>query len=130
MKGNAKDVCKAQAKGDKDVAEANAEANYKGTEKAWWKARKAKADADYSVAKEKCDDLKGNDKDICQKDAKAAHVKAVADAKVAHETSEAKSDAREDINDANYKAAKERCDGMTGAGKDKCVDEVKAKYGK
>ena len=31
-----------------------------------------KADAEYDVAKERCDDLAGNAKDVCQKDAKAA----------------------------------------------------------
>jgi hypothetical protein len=34
------------------------------------------------VAKEKCDDFSGNSKDVCQKDAKAAHVKALESAKV------------------------------------------------
>ena len=32
----------------------------------------AKADATYEVAKERCDDLSGNAKDVCKKDAKAA----------------------------------------------------------
>jgi hypothetical protein len=35
----------------------------------------------YDVAKEKCDDLSGNAKDVCVKDAKAAQAKAKAEAK-------------------------------------------------
>jgi hypothetical protein len=35
----------------------------------------AKVDADYAVAKEKCDDFSGNAKDVCVKEAKAAQVK-------------------------------------------------------
>jgi hypothetical protein len=41
----------------------------------------AKAEAEYEVAKERCDDKSGNDKDICQKEAKATEAKAKAAAK-------------------------------------------------
>ena len=41
----------------------------------------AKAEADYSVAKEKCDDKAGNAKEVCIKEAKAAEARAKADAK-------------------------------------------------
>ena len=39
------------------------------------------ADGAYDVAKEKCDDMKGNEKDACQKQAKAKHEQAQADIK-------------------------------------------------
>ena len=104
-------------------------------------ARVAKADADYDVAKEKCDDLKGNDKDVCVKQAKAAHTKAKADAKVAkvdsktaHNTAEKRADVRkdaaEDKRDAEYKVAVEKCDAMSGAAKDQCVKNAKVRYNK
>jgi hypothetical protein len=35
------------------------------------RAAEAKADAEYEVAKEKCDDQKGEQKDACEKQAKA-----------------------------------------------------------
>lgn len=73
MKGNAKDVCMAEAKGTEKVAKADLEARDKGTPKAQYNLSVAKADADYKVAKEKCDDLKGAAKSTCKKDAKAAH---------------------------------------------------------
>jgi len=141
MSGNAKDVCQAEAKGKEKVAKAELEANYKNTDKAHNDARVAKADADYDVAKEKCDDLKGNDKDVCVKQAKATHTKAKADAKVAkvdsktaHNTAEkradARKDAREDTNDAQYKVAVEKCDAMSGAAKDQCVKQAKVHFGK
>ena len=82
MTGNAKDVCIEQAKGKEKVAKAEADAAYKNTPKARESARIAHADADYNVAKEKCDDLAGNQKDVCVKEAKAMHTKAKADAKV------------------------------------------------
>ena len=141
LSGNAKDVCQAEAKGHEKVAKAELEANYKNTDKARIDARVAKADADYDVAKEKCDDLKGNDKDVCVKQAKAAHTKAKADAKVAkvdsktaHNTAEKRADVRkdaaEDKRDADYKVAVEKCDAMSGAAKDQCVKNAKMRYNK
>src|SRR5262249_9902032 len=80
LKANAKDICLAEANGKEKIAKANAEAAFEGTPKAREKARVTKADAIYAVAKEKCDDLAGNAKDVCLKEAKAAHVRATADA--------------------------------------------------
>jgi hypothetical protein len=139
--GNAKDVCEAQAKGKEKVAKADLEARYKNTDKARYDAKVARADADYDVAKEKCDDLKGNDKDVCVKEAKATYTKSKADAKVArvaqedtvktsNKTADAKRDAAEDKRDADYKVAKEKCDALSGAAKDKCQADAKARYGK
>jgi hypothetical protein len=56
MTGNAKDVCMQEAKGKEKVGKAEADAAYKGPPKAREAARVAHADADYNVAKEKCDD--------------------------------------------------------------------------
>ncbi|HRQ66217.1 MAG TPA: hypothetical protein PKZ76_15380 [Xanthomonadaceae bacterium] len=82
LKGNAEDVCEKQAKGERKVAEAELENRYKPSESNAYKARVARADADYEVAEEKCDDRSGNDKDVCKKDAKAAHAAALENAKV------------------------------------------------
>lgn len=81
LKDNAKDVCQAEAKAKQKTAKAEAEAQYRGTARAQTNAKIAKADADYDVAKEKCDDKSGDAKDACQNEAKATHSKAVADIK-------------------------------------------------
>jgi hypothetical protein len=141
MSGNAKDICQAEVKGKEKVAKAELEANYKNTDKARNDARVAKADADYDVAKEKCDDMSGNQKDVCVKEAKAAHTKSKADAKVASVSSKTSRDAaekradvrkeaREDTRDAQYKVAVEKCDAMSGAAKDQCVKNAKVRFGK
>ena len=70
LSGNAKDICLAEAKGKNSVAKADAEAAYKNTAKARENARVVHAQAIYDVAKEKCDDLAGNPKDVCVKEAK------------------------------------------------------------
>lgn len=98
--------------------------------KAQYKADVSKADADYKMAKKKCGPLSGNDKDVCQKEAKAAHESAVADAKVKRKDMDASKDAQKDKNAANYDVAKEKCDAMSGDAKDKCVAQAKSKYGK
>jgi hypothetical protein len=137
MSGNAKDICQKEAKGKEKVAKAELEANYKNTDKSRSDVVKAKADADYDVAKEKCDDLSGNQKDVCVKEAKAAHTKMMGDAKVmkvsektAEKRADAKKDAREDTRDAQYKVAVEKCDAMSGAAKDQCVKQAKVQFGK
>lgn len=142
MKGNAKDVCEKQASGQEKVAKAELDFRADGSESNRHKLAKAKADADYDVAKEKCDDLSGNAKDVCTKDAKAAHVKALEAAKVAEARMEPNSntaskqahvadtrkEADEKVREAEYKAAKERCDAMSGNAKDACVADAKRKY--
>ena len=81
LSGNAKDVCLAEAKGKEDTAEADLEARYKPSKESRYKAGVAKAEAEYAVAKEKCDDQAGNAKDVCLKDAKATEAAAKANAR-------------------------------------------------
>ncbi len=76
--GNAKDICKAEGSGNEKVAKAELEANYKPSVDARYKMRVAMADANYAVAKEKCDDFAGNVKDVCVKESMAAAVTAKA----------------------------------------------------
>src|SRR5512140_1660859 len=141
LSGNAKDICVAGAKGKASVAKADAEAAYKHTPKARENARIAHAQASYDVAIEKCDDLAGNAKDVCVKEAKAELVKGKANAKVdrvtadtsreaATKQAEARKDASTDKRDAEYKVAIEKCDALAGAAKDACISKAKAQYGK
>jgi osmotically-inducible protein OsmY len=95
LSANAKDVCIAEAKGKEKVAKAELEARYEPSEKARYGVSIAKAEADYAVAKEKCDDKGGNDKNVCVKDAKAAEARAKADAKAQMQTSAANKPAKE-----------------------------------
>ncbi|MGY4828378.1 hypothetical protein ACVNIS_07370 [Sphaerotilaceae bacterium SBD11-9] len=130
LSGNAKDVCVEEAKGKEKVAKAELEYSYTGKASDQNKVAKAKAEADYAVAKEKCDDKAGNDKDVCVKEAKAAQAHALADAKAGKEMNSAKNDAAKDKRDADYKAAAEKCDALAGDAKDSCISAAKAKYGK
>jgi len=141
LSGNAKDICAAEATGKHNVAKAETEAAYKHTPKARESARVAHAQATYDVAIQKCDDLAGNTKDVCVKEAKAALVKGKADAKVdrvaadsskeaATTQAEARKDASADNREVDNKVAKEKCDALAGAAKDACVSSAKSRYGK
>ena len=141
LSGNAKDICLAEAKGKNSVAKADAEAAYKNTAKARENARVVHAQAIYNVAVEKCDDLAGNPKDVCVKEAKAALVKGKSNAKVdrvasdtnrdaATTQADARKDANADKREAEYKVAIEKCDALAGAAKDACVSRAKVQYGK
>ena len=141
LSGNAKDICLAEAKGKNSVAKADAEAAYKNTAKARENARVVHAQAIYNVAVEKCDDLAGNPKDVCVKEAKAELVKGKSNAKVdrvasdtnrdaATTQADARKDANADKREAEYKVAIEKCDALAGAAKDACVSKAKVQYGK
>ena len=127
---NAKDVCVAEAKGKEKVAKAELEYKYTGKAGDRKHLADVKAETAYEVAKEKCDDKAGNDKDVCVKEAKAVEVKAKADAKLNKEVGDASHDAVEDKMGAEYKVAKEKCDALSGDAKSACMDTAKAHYKK
>jgi hyperosmotically inducible protein len=81
MNGNDKDICTAEAKAARARAEADAIAQYNNTEKGRASSRTKVADADYAVAKAKCDAMNGAEKDSCMNNAKSVHTAALADAK-------------------------------------------------
>lgn len=141
LAGNANDICVAEAKGKMNIAKAELEYNYKPTVKTMYKARVAKADADYSVATQKCDDKDGNDEDVCVKEAKAAKTQQTAAAEAQMKTSkadavaieksyDARKDAETDMRDANYAVAKEKCDALADDAKDLCMSNAKVHFGR
>lgn len=138
---NRKDICIVQAKGTEKVSRAELEAVYKPDSRSRHDVLVAKAEAGYAVAKERCDDLAGNAKDVCVTEAKAAETAAKAEAKAQMKTSdanakaseksaEARVEATKDKTDAGYEVEKEKCDTFAGAVKDQCLDKAKQRFGK
>ncbi len=149
---NAKDICMAEAKGKEKIAKAELNARRKNSAKNHYDVHAAKAEAAYAVAKQKCDEKSGNDRDVCVKEAKVVETRAKADAKTrmkatmadkkankqsaaAHSTADkkkgdAKHDAAHEKSDANYDLAKEKCDDLAGDAKKNCVDHAKQHHGK
>jgi osmotically-inducible protein OsmY len=81
MSGNDKDICTADAKVTRVREENAALAQYTTSPKGREKARTNLADAEYDLAKQKCDAKSGADKDSCMDGAKSVHTAAIADAK-------------------------------------------------
>jgi hypothetical protein len=151
LAGNANDICVAEAKGKEKIAKAELEAQHEPTAKHRTAVTAAKADAAYDVAKERCDDRAGNEKDVCVKEAKAAKVHALADAQAqltsvkanaaAKETSasanakasiagtEARQEATKEKVAADFAVAKEKCDALAGDSKTLCLNEAKTRFG-
>ena len=128
LSGNAKDICEADVKGKEKIALAWLEYNYSGDAKDQLKLNEAIYEARYDVANEKCDDLAGDAKDLCQREAKTARDKAKADAKLNKKVADAVDDAEAARMKADYKLASERCDSLSGDRKDICVASAKARY--
>ncbi len=130
MAGNAKDICMEEAKGKERVARAELEHSFTGKAADGTKVLVARAESTYAIAKERCDDLAGNAKDVCLREAKAAETRGLAEAKLGKQVGEARKNAAQDINDANYRVAIEKCDALSGDPKTSCVASAKVKFGK
>jgi hypothetical protein len=141
LQGHAEDVCEAQAKAALLRAKADARYAHQPTAKDRYDQRVAHAKADYIVAKERCEEKAGNDRDVCKKAVRADYVKAKAEAEADYksakagneastEATEARKDAAKEKVDAEYKLAIEKCDSLSGDAKAACVDRAKAKFGK
>jgi hypothetical protein len=92
---------------------------------------KEKISADYKVAKAKCDTLKDNAKDVCEKEAKG--VENVAKAQLEQDYKPTPGHAKkvaEETATMNYDVAKEKCDDQSGDAKNACVNQAKADHDK
>jgi len=128
MSGNAKDICVEEAKAHEKVGRADLEFRMSGTQRDYTKLQEAKASTAYKVARERCDDKTGNDKDVCVKEAKAVEVKAMSAAKFDKVVVDASKDEITARQKADYKVAAEKCDAMTGDAKTSCMTAAKQKY--
>ncbi|WP_432726879.1 hypothetical protein [Variovorax sp. W6] len=81
MKDNAKDVCVEEAKGKEKIAKAELDQKVRPSDSGARKVAEAKVEVAYSIAKEKCDDQKGDAKSVCVKQAKADEEKGKAEVK-------------------------------------------------
>jgi hypothetical protein len=140
MVGNAKDVCKLEARTSYNVAKAELNAQYKPTPKNDDKVRREKAEAAWRVASEKCDDLTANAKKVCKLDAKATYVAATSETALnravidkgvnSRKANTERKEARDDVGQAEWVAAKGRCEALLGDSRNNCIGEIKKKFGK
>lgn len=137
MSGNDKDVCMAEAKVTRVRAENAALAQYSTTPRSREKARSNLADAEYALAKQKCDAKQGADKDSCMDNAKSVHTAAIADAKADRKETAAVGNSTAgatatgglvtttDTRDVAKSAAVDKCAQAGNDGKTGCLVETK-----
>jgi hypothetical protein len=129
LRGNTRDVCRAEANEARTKREQDAEAAFRGTAKARARAEEAVAEAHYKVVRERCDERSGNDRDVCVKVAKAELAKAKAVAKAHRRIAEARGDAAKERREADYRIATSKCDALSGDEKTACVRDARARFG-
>ena len=93
------------------------------------KAEDERIEANYKADKAKCKDMKGNEKEVCEADAKGkekiakAELEQKYDPSPAHERKVAEAKAEHE-----YNVQKEKCDAQKGKQENACEKEAKAKY--
>jgi hypothetical protein len=94
-----------------------------------YKVEKDRVEADYKAARQKCNDLKANAKDICMVEAKGNHKVAKAQLEAQHEPSP-RHDAKvkSEKAEAAYDLAKQKCDDLSGTAKDACKKDAQAAF--
>jgi hypothetical protein len=126
LKGNAEDICVAEAKKTREMTQGNAKAVHERTAESRSDADKGTAGAELKLAKQKCDELDGNKHDVCVKEAELKHTQAVTATDANEEVAEAHDEAHEDVSDAKYKLAMEKCESLEGDAQDVCEHTAKS----
>jgi hypothetical protein len=125
-------VAQAQSTTSSDKPSAGARADAKPSVDR--KARKAeddKIEAQYKSDKAKCKDMKGDEKDACEADAKGKEKVAKAELKAKYDPTPANQRKVDEAKaEHQYKVAKEKCDAQKGKEESACEKQAKADYDK
>ncbi|MDB5899395.1 MAG: hypothetical protein JWP22_1933 [Ramlibacter sp.] len=140
VQGHARELCNEQARGDRDVQQAELDFQALPTPENDRKLRLQKAEAAYSISLIRCKDMDGQAKEVCRRDAKMVYNDAKVEAKlqndVATPTLRAENTVRErtvvaeKMAEAQYISARERCEMLPGEGREPCIADVKKRFGK
>lgn len=94
-----------------------------------YKAQKDRVEADYKAARQKCETMKANAKEICMVEARGNRKVAKAELQAQHEPSprhEAK--VKSEKAEAAYDLAKQKCDDLSATAKDTCKKDAQAMF--
>lgn len=126
LQWNPEDICQAEAKKAREIAQGYAKATHEGTAEARADARKDAADAELKLAKEKCDRMDGNEQDVCVKAAQLQHTRAATSIETSEEVAKAADEQHKEVHDAKYDLAMEKCESLQGDAQDECEHSAKA----
>ena len=140
VQGHARELCNEQARGERDVQQAELQFQAEPTGDNDQKLRVARAEAAYSLALVRCKDMDGQARDVCRKDARSVFNEAKAEAKLQREVSEQELRSavtvrdrmaqQEKLAETEFNAARERCEILPGEGRANCLLDAKKRYGK
>lgn len=138
VQGHARELCNEQARGERDVQQAELQLQAKPSAENDEKLRVAKAEAAYSLALVKCKSMDGQARSVCRKDAKMVFNEAREEAKLQKEVSgqqlraaltvRERSDQQERVAQAQFNAARERCEMLPGEGRSNCLADLKRRF--
>ena len=119
----------AQSTMSKDAAKADRPTGDRSADRKVKNAEEDRIEADYKAAKAKCEPMKDNAKDVCEKEAKAKEKVAKAELNAKKDPSpQNQRKVAEAKADGEYDVAKEKCDDMKGNEKNACQKQAKAKH--
>jgi hypothetical protein len=119
LAAHAKGICMVQAGGRQTFALAQLAAAYQPSRKSRNDVRTAQAQAEYSMAAERCGDKAGNEKNVCLKKTEAAQAAAKADARAQWKSSAAYKIAVEKFANARAQAHQQVADSRKGSAIDR-----------
>jgi hypothetical protein len=128
LEDNAEDVCEAEAELRLVTAKAKANARHENTAEARAEARVDIADAELALAKQKCDNVTGNEHDVCVKQAELKHTSATTAVDANEEVATAVDERAEKVQDAEYTLAMEKCEPLRGDAQTQCEEMAKAQH--
>ena len=117
--GDAKSLCRTEAKVGKSKTIAASKAENLGTAAALTQAEYEQANADYALELERCNTYGGDAKVAC-----------VAKSRAAHDSTTAEIKAKADKEEAEWKVASNQCAELAGTYRSTCMAEARAKYGR
>lgn len=140
IEGRARELCNEQARGERDIQQAQLDMDVEPTADHDEKVRLAKAGAALSIAMVRCKDFGGQARTVCRDDAKANYAQAKQDAKLQKEvvaqqlrsenTVRQRSVQAEKIAEAEFNAARQRCAMLPDEGRDNCLADAKKRFGR
>jgi hypothetical protein len=140
LQGNARRVCYEQVRGERDIAQAQLEMQFKPSADADEKVRLARAEATYAVAVQKCKSMDGSAREVCRDDAKMVFKEAKSEARMQKElvamelrsqqVVQERTQQADRMAEARFAAARERCEMLPGEGRDNCLADVKRRFDK
>lgn len=130
MKGSAKAVCTEEARSARAHAMATAAADGKKSQSEINKARIAAVEADYGLARARCEEKSGDDKDDCLDAARKAHASSIADVRAGREWTStmgrsAAGTTATGAGEVRDARAISKCEQMTGDSKAACLIDHK-----